>query len=119
MPGPDDGRIPVVLEAARQLREAHPDLALYGLITGPFTLALHLLGTDIFMKMFDDPEYVGKLLEFARDVAIAMGRYYLDAGCDVIAVVDPMTSQIGSDQFVEFVTPYVTRSSNRFISVKA
>lgn len=107
VPGTDVARIPVVLEAARRLRGAHPELALYGLITGPFTLALHLLGTDIFMRMFDDPPYVGKLLEFARDVAIAMATYYLDAGCDVIAVVDPMTSQIGPDQFVEFVTPYV------------
>ena len=108
VPGPDEGRIPVVLEAARRLREANSERALYGLITGPFTLALHLLGTDIFMRMFDDPDYVARLLEFARDVAIAMARYYLDAGCDVIAVVDPMTSQIGPDQFVEFVTPYVS-----------
>lgn len=107
VPGPDAARIPVVLEAARRLRDAHPELALYGLITGPFTLALHLLGTDIFMRMFDDPPYVGKLLEFARDVATAMATYYLESGCDVIAVVDPMTSQIGPDQFVEFVTPYV------------
>jgi uroporphyrinogen decarboxylase len=34
-----------------------------------------------------------------------MARYYLDAGCDVVAVVDPMTSQIGPDQFNEYVQP--------------
>lgn len=107
VPGSEAGRIGIVLEAARRLRRSNPDVALYGLITGPFTLALHLLGTDIFMRMFDDPDYVGRLLEFSRDVAVAMAGYYLDAGCDVIAVVDPMTSQIGPDQFVEFVTPYV------------
>ncbi len=107
VPGPDAARIPVVLDATRRLREANSELALYGLITGPFTLALHLLGTDIFMRMFDDPDYVGRLLQFTRDVAIAMADYYLEAGCDVIAVVDPMTSQIGPDQFTEFVTPYV------------
>ena len=39
------GRISMVMEATQKLREQHPDLALYGLITGPFTLALHLLGT--------------------------------------------------------------------------
>ena len=107
VPAADTARIPIVLDAARRLRQANPDIALYGLITGPFTLALHLLGTDIFMRMFDDPDYVGRLLEFARDVALAMTGYYLDAGCDVIAVVDPMTSQIGPAQFVEFVSPYV------------
>ncbi|TWT81891.1 Uroporphyrinogen decarboxylase [Planctomycetes bacterium CA13] len=106
VPDVDAGRIPLVLEVARRLRAEHPDLALYGLITGPFTLALHLLGTDIFMRMFDDPEDVEKLLSFCSDVGVAMSSYYLDAGCDVIAVVDPMTSQIGPDQFAQFVTPY-------------
>ena len=106
VPSPDQGRIGLVLKAARTLRADHPDIALYGLITGPFTLALHLLGTDIFMKMFDDTAYVHKLLDFCKDVCVAMSRYYIEAGCDVIAMVDPMTSQIGPDQFTQFVTPY-------------
>ncbi|AQT70005.1 Uroporphyrinogen decarboxylase [Anaerohalosphaera lusitana] len=106
VPGAGEGRIGVVMEAARRIREEHPDVAVYGLITGPFTLALHLLGTDIFMKMFDDREYVMELLGFCRDVCKAMSRYYVEAGCDVIAVVDPMTSQIGPDQFTEYVSPF-------------
>jgi MtaA/CmuA family methyltransferase len=108
IPAADAGRIGTAMKASRLLRTAHPDLALYGLVTGPFTLALHLLGTDIFMKMFDSPEYVHKLLGFCRDVCKAMSDYYIEAGCDVIAMVDPMTSQIGPDQFTQFVSPYVT-----------
>ncbi|MEN8127833.1 MAG: uroporphyrinogen decarboxylase family protein [Planctomycetota bacterium] len=108
VPAADAGRIAAVLKVARAIRAKHPDIALYGLITGPFTLALHLLGTDIFMKMFDDTEYVNKLLEFCKDVCVATSRYYIEAGCDVVAVVDPMTSQIGPDQFTQFVTPYAT-----------
>lgn len=108
VPGPDAARIAVVLDAAKRLRKAHPDIALYGLITGPFTLALHLLGTDIFMKMFDQADYVHRLMRFCTDVCKAMSNYYLDAGCDIIAMVDPMTSQIGPDQFTQFVTPYAT-----------
>jgi MtaA/CmuA family methyltransferase len=108
VPKAEDGRIGLVLRAAKSLRSEHPDIALYGLITGPFTLALHLLGTDIFMKMFDDTAYVHKLLGFCKDVCVAMSRYYIKAGCDVIAMVDPMTSQIGPDQFTQFVTPYAT-----------
>ncbi|MEI6970236.1 MAG: uroporphyrinogen decarboxylase family protein [bacterium] len=105
VPGPGDGRIALALGAARRMRANHPDIALYGLITGPFTLALHLLGTDIFMKMYDEPQEVKQLLQFASEVGLAMAGYYLDAGCDVVAVVDPMTSQIGPDQFVQWVTP--------------
>lgn len=101
-------RIPVVMEATRQLREQHPDIALYGLITGPFTLALHLLGTDIFMKMFEDPDYIHNLMRFATDVAKSMANNYIEAGCDVVAIVDPMTSQIDPMSFETFVSPYVT-----------
>ena len=32
---------------------------------------------------------------------------YIDAGADVVAVVDPMTSQISPDHFAQFVSPYV------------
>jgi uroporphyrinogen decarboxylase len=108
VPTPESGRIKTVLAAARELVLRHPDLALYGLVTGPFTLALHLLGTDIFMKMFDAPDYVGRVMSFCRDVCLAVSGYYLDAGCPIVAMVDPMTSQIGPDQFCEFVTPYTT-----------
>lgn len=102
------GRIPLVMGTARRLRQANPDIALFGLLTGPFTLALHLLGTDIFMKMFDDPEYVKRLMDYCAGVGIRMASAFMEAGCDVIAVVDPMTSQIGPEQFREFVTPHMT-----------
>ncbi|MBN1893363.1 thioredoxin family protein [bacterium] len=103
IPAKDEGRIPVVLEASRMMRKAHPDIALYGLITGPFTLAMHLYGTDLFMKMLEDEKSVHDLLAFTRDVGLRMADYYTDAGCDVIAVVDPLTSQIGPDAFQKFV----------------
>ncbi|MDZ7414421.1 MAG: thioredoxin family protein, partial [candidate division KSB1 bacterium] len=103
------GRIPTVLEATRQLAQAGHDVALFGLVTGPFTLALHLKGTAIFMEMYDRPEAVKELLQFTTQVAIRMASLYADAGCDVIALVDPMTSQISPETFREFVSPYATR----------
>lgn len=109
LPGKTDGRIPVVLEAAATLRQKYPGLALYGLITGPFTLALHLLGTDIFMKLFEDPDYVYGIMDFCTRVGIKHSEMLLEAGCDVIAVVDPMTSQIDPMSFETFVSPYARR----------
>ncbi|MGQ1786846.1 uroporphyrinogen decarboxylase family protein [Saccharicrinis sp. GN24d3] len=108
VPCPCAGRIPTVMDATRKLREQHPDVALYGLITGPFTLALHLLGTDIFMQMMMDPDATHKLMRFATDVAKMMAGNYIEAGADVIAIVDPMTSQIDPMSFETFVTPYIT-----------
>lgn len=108
IPQINDGRLPVAMDATRRLREKFPDIALYGLITGPFTLALHLLGTDIFTKLFEDAEYIDTLFAFCKNVAKRMVDYYVKSGCDVVAVVDPMTSQIDPATFEMFVTPMMT-----------
>jgi len=109
VPGEKDGRFPLVLSATREICKRLGDkIAIYGLITGPFTLALHLLGTEIFYKMMDEPEYVHQLMKFCQEVCINTSRMYIEAGVDVIAVVDPMTSQISPSNFRDFVSPYAT-----------
>jgi MtaA/CmuA family methyltransferase len=108
IPSMSEGRIPVIMNATKRLRSQHPDVALYGLITGPFTLALHLLGTDIFMKMLEEPDYMHRLLSFTSVIGKKMAKAFIEAGCDVIAVVDPMTSQIDGQSFETFVTPHAS-----------
>lgn len=71
--------------------------------TGPFTLASHLRGSDLFMDMFDREEYVHSLLDYCTQVACKMAEYYVDAGMDVIAVVDPLISQISTSAFETFM----------------
>ncbi len=104
MPKSTDGRLPIILSAMKRLKKNIGDTtALYGLICGPFTLASHLRGNDIFMDMFDDEDYVKELLDFCTEYAKAMTDLYLDAGMDVIAVVDPLVSQISAAHFEEFL----------------
>ncbi|MGN0493012.1 MAG: uroporphyrinogen decarboxylase family protein [Acutalibacteraceae bacterium] len=106
LPTAESGRLPMVLDVMRRMKETvGNDTALYGLICGPFTLASHLRGNDIFIDMFDDEEYVKNLLSFCTDVAKRMSELYIEAGMDVIAVVDPLLSQISSDHFEEFISP--------------
>ena len=81
--------------------------ALYGLVCGPFTLASHLRGTNIFTDMYDDPDYVKRLLSFTAAVAKTYADYYIEAGMDIIGAVDPLISQISPDSFKEFMSePY-------------
>jgi MtaA/CmuA family methyltransferase len=108
IPQQDEGRIQLVVDVIKALKKDVPDVALYGIITGPFTLALHLAGTELFMKMFDDPAYVCDLMKFCEDVGHKISEYYIEAGADIIAVVDPMTSQIGPDDFKRFISPHVS-----------
>ncbi len=103
IPTAKDGRMPLVLNVCRRMKEAvGDDTALYGLFCGPFTLASHLRGNDIFMDMYDDEEYVEELLAFCTKVGKSMVDMYADAGMDIIAIVDPLVSQISVNHFEEF-----------------
>ena len=105
LPTPDAGRMPMVLSAMRRMKAAVGETtALYGLLCGPFTLASHLRGNDIFMDMYDDDEYVKDLMSFCTDSAKKMIDMFVDAGMDVIAIVDPLVSQISVDHFEEFLS---------------
>lgn len=108
LPTPEKGRLPLVLNAMRRMKQEVGDTtALYGLICGPFTLASHLRGNDLFMDMYDDEEYVQQLLAFCTECGKRMSDYFIEAGMDVIAVVDPLVSQISSQHFEDFLSgPY-------------
>ncbi|QQE12026.1 uroporphyrinogen decarboxylase family protein [Planctomycetota bacterium] len=114
------GRFPIAFEALDRVKqEIGEDVALYSLLTGPFTLALHLLGNDIFMNMYDNPQSVLDVMDFCADIGCQVAKSYIEHGADVVAVVDPMTSQISSEHFDEFVTPYVNRIFDCIASTKA
>lgn len=105
LPEIGDGRLPMILDVMQRMKQSVGETtALYGLICGPFTLASHLRGNEIFMDMFDDEDYVHGLLDFCLKCAVRMTDYYIDAGMDVIAVVDPLVSQISPAHFEEFLS---------------
>jgi uroporphyrinogen decarboxylase len=105
LPTPEDGRLPIVLNVMRRMKSSVGEhTVLYGLITGPFTLASHLRGTEIFMDMIDEPAYVSDLLEYCTRFAEKVASLYISAGMDVIAVVDPMISQISPRHFKRFMS---------------
>ena len=108
IPKKDSGRIPYVLDVMRRMKEAVGDTtALYGLICGPFTLASHLRGNNLFTDMYDFDEEVSDLFGFCARVCEKMADYYIEAGMDVIALVDPLISQISTAHFEQFMTePY-------------
>ena len=105
LPEKTDGRLPMILDVMKKMKKERGDrTALYGLITGPLTLASHLRGTEIFMDTFDHPDYLKALLEYCRDAAVRMANFYFEAGMDVIAVVDPVVSQVSPRHFKQFLS---------------
>jgi len=106
VPGAAEGRIPMVLKVMREAKEAFgKTTALFGLICGPFTLCSHLRGTRLFLDLVKDPGYVVDLMGYATRVSRVMAALYIDAGMDVIAVVDPLVSQISPRHFETLLNP--------------
>ncbi|TYB94766.1 MAG: uroporphyrinogen decarboxylase [Kosmotoga sp.] len=100
IPEPTEGRYPIVLETMEKLKSSIGDeVALFGLICGPFTLASHLRGTQFFMDLIEDRSYSEQLLKYTSDVVKRIIEFYVDADMDVIAVVDPLVSQISPRHF--------------------
>ena len=104
----DAGRLPLIWETLSNVKkEVGDQVAIYGLICGPFTLALHLLGNDIFTEMFDHSDYVQAVIALAASVGRKMSLEYIANGADVIAITDPMVSQISPDHYAQFVRPHI------------
>ncbi len=110
LPTEEDGRLPMILSVMRAMKkQVGENTGLYGLVTGPFTLAAHLRGTEIFMDMMDNPQYVIDLLAYTEKVAEIIASLYIETGMDIIAVVDPMISQISPRHFKQFMSaPFST-----------
>jgi uroporphyrinogen decarboxylase len=107
MPTKDSGRWPILFEAAKiakpQLDEL--DCVLMGLFCGPLTLASHLAGVRIFTDVYKKKEFAHEVLKFAGEVGAVAAKFYADMGCEIVAIVDPVASQIKSETFKEYVTP--------------
>ncbi|MDX9818248.1 MAG: uroporphyrinogen decarboxylase family protein [Desulfococcus multivorans] len=107
LPEKSSGRWPVVFEAAKIARPQLDamDCAMLGLMTGPLTLASHLAGVRIFTAVKKDPAFAHAVIRFAGEIGARAAAFYVEMGCDVIAIVDPVASQIRPETFREFVTP--------------
>ena len=104
LPEHGEGRLPMILETMRKMKAAVGEkTALYGLITGPLTLASHLRGTEIFVDMIRYPDQFARLVSYVSNVAQQIAQYYIDAGMDVIALVDPLVSQISAKHFSQYL----------------
>jgi uroporphyrinogen-III decarboxylase len=102
-----DGRWPTIIEAGKKAKAALGDVALIGLVCGPLTLASHMRGAKIFTDMVRKPELAMEIIEFAGRVAAESARIYAEEiGCDIVALVEPVGSQVRPEAYDKFVIPY-------------
>ena len=106
-PTKQSGRWPVIFEAAKKAKPQLDELdcVMMGLFCGPLTLASHLAGVRIFTDVYKNRDFAHAVIKFAGEVGALAAGFYAEMGCDIIAIVDPVASQIKSVTFKEFVTP--------------
>jgi MtaA/CmuA family methyltransferase len=107
LPTKEMGRWPTLYEAAKIAKPQLDDLdcVLMGLFCGPLTLASHLAGVRIFTDVYKHKDFAHEILKFAGQVGARAAQFYAEMGCDIIAVVDPVASQIKAETFREYVKP--------------
>ncbi|WP_334319093.1 hypothetical protein OH491_04480 [Termitidicoccus mucosus] len=81
-----DGRMPINIQAACDVRRAlGADFWLRGAVSGPFSLAVSLVGADaLFMACLESPEWVNGVLDYARHVVQEYAKAYIDIGAGLM-----------------------------------
>lgn len=103
-----DGRMPLFVETAAKLhKDRGREIIVRGALTGPFSLASALVGTEtLLMATVDDPAFVRGLLEFSAQVTVVFGKAFLEKGVETIAFDSKASPAAASPKvFREFVTP--------------
>jgi len=83
-----EGRIPVVVDAIKELKETVGDeVAVGAWVLGPYTLAGQLFELDdLFKKSFKKPDAVHRALDVLEDFLIDLAALYREAGADYMTV---------------------------------
>lgn len=75
------GRMPVNLAVARRLAKLHETVPVRGALSGPFSLAMNLVGAEEFyIGTMTDPDACRRLIDYACQIIVRFGRAYLEAG---------------------------------------
>lgn len=87
LPDPEsDGRSPLFLNVAASLaRRYRSEIVVRGAVTGPFSLASAIVGTEnLLIACLEEPSFVRRLLDFAAQVSSLFARAYLKRGAEVV-----------------------------------
>jgi uroporphyrinogen decarboxylase len=103
-----DGRMPLFIEAAARLhKDRGRDIVVRGAVTGPFSLASALAGSEgLLVATVEDPAFVRELVAWAAGTAVDLGTAYLERGVEPVLFDSKASPAAASPRvFREFVLP--------------
>ena len=88
------------------VQRAAGQYTILGWVEGPIAEAGDLRGIQqILMDLYDDPAWVGELMDRCVDLAIEFARAQVEAGADTIGIGDALASQMSPAMYAEHVQP--------------
>jgi uroporphyrinogen decarboxylase len=116
---PDPSQLDRVRTAKEIVKLVKGDLAIAGIVGGPFTISWLLSGFDLFAKaIYTNPRGVQKLLQKLTKFAISLGESFIEAGVDIIWIPDDLGTVDGPflspNIFQHMIFPYFKEIVNSF-----
>jgi len=102
------GRMPVFLATMRLMKKNYSMLKI-GSAIGPFTLAAHLAGTDIYSDTKKNPQKVHALLEYSEQVITRYAQALIASGADMMIIAEPTGSQLSPVNYDNFSLRYTSK----------
>ncbi len=100
------GRVPIVLESLKRMSILRgKQVAFFAVVTGPLTLASHLLGDRLVADLEAGSEQPAKALGAAGSVALKLSRKYCEAGVDAIVIAEPMLPAVDAAVYKSIAGP--------------
>ena len=103
-----DGRMPINIEATRRVvQELGSEVWVRGALSGPFSLAISLMGAEeFFLCCWDSPELTKNFLTYCTDIIKDFGSAYIDVGADVVLFDSQASPELLSPKmYREYVLP--------------
>lgn len=125
LPFPDPtktGRLPILLEAARQLsQKTQGEMPLIGIFEGAFTNTCRIIEAERILRMvYKKPQVLEALLDRVNEVLFGLGHALVECGVNILYIPEPTASStmISPRMFSQFVLPRLQSLTSR-LSVPA
>ena len=108
----EKGRLAILPEAIKIIKENAPELAIGCWQLGPFTQAGQVLELDLMLKgIFKQKEKVEAVLDKLTDMIIDIGKWLQASGCDYITLREPGVAAdlLSPRTFKQFIQPRLSR----------
>ena len=108
IPKVGDGRLPVFLKAAELFAQNIPDVPIFGVLNGPYTLASRLYDmTEMMMATIMEPDTVHALIDKCTVFLTRYAHAFKKAGAQGILIAEPAAGLLSPDHCNEFSSEYI------------